>query len=148
MWSLFLFIFLLCLLYNYIDGGGNFVFFSRVVEVANSFREPTPRQIRSTGLGLVHEFKFGKRLYGILIPKKAPLKWTTAAGHKDDRWEDITGEMEYWAGPYKNFYGIPIKPCDVSDEYDKIAFAFPNGTVVHVMKKEVIILVLRQALGD
>ena len=80
-----------------------------------------------------------------MIPKKLPLKWTTVAGYRDDKWTDITSEVEFWAGPYKNFYGIPLKPRDILDGFEKIAFAFPNNVVVHVLEGEVIILVLRKA---
>ena len=142
MFSLFLLAFIMCLVYNYLDDGGNFAFFSRVVEMANSVREPTPRAVRSNGSVLLHELKFGKRLYGMLIPKKVPLKWTTAAALVNDVWKDVTTEMEYWAGPYKDFYGIPVKPQHINESYDKLGFAFSHG-VIHVERQQIIILHLR-----
>lgn len=137
-------IFLLCVLYNHIDDGGNFVFFSRVIEVANSFREATPRAIRSTSHSLVHEFKYGKRLYGLMIPKRQPMEWNTVAAFVGNQWVDITPEIEYWAGPFKNFYGIPLKPLQINDSWEKIAFAFADEKVVHVESDQIIILQLRK----
>ena len=145
MWSLFLLAFLICALYNYIIAGGDLVFFSRVVETFNSFREPTPRAIRSTSHSLVHEFKFGKRLYGLMIPKKHVMPWTTVAALIEDKWTDVTPEVEYWAGPFKNFYGIPLKPQHINDTWEKIAFAFPGDKIVHVPSNQIIILFLRKA---
>jgi len=148
MLTILLLVFIACLIYNYYDVTGNFVFFSRIVETVNSIREKTPREVKNTRHSMIHEYKCGGRLYGIMIPKRQQLNWTTVAVCRDGVWSDATKVFEYWAGPYKDFYGIPLKPHHIDDSCEMIGFAFPKNIVVHVKSTEMIILKLRQALNS
>ncbi len=145
MLSIFLFAFVLCIIYDYIRDGGSFIFFSRVVELANSIHESSPRGVKCSKYVMQHEYKYNNRIYSIIVPIKIPLRWTTAAGLVGNDWIQITKEMEYHAGPSKNFYGIPVTPEHLNPEYEKVAFRFPNNTIVRIDKNEIIIIKLKKA---
>ena len=142
---IFLIVFVICLISNYIKDGGSFVFFSRVVEMANSIHEPSPRGVKHSKYVMQHEYKYNNRIYSIIVPIKIPLRWTTAAGLIGSDWIQITKEMEYHAGPSRDFYGIPVTPEHINTAYDKIAFKFPGNTIVRVDKNEIIIIKLKKA---
>ncbi len=142
---LFLIVFVLCLLYNYVMEGGTFVVFSRFVEITNSLRERTPRNVRILEKIVIHELKFGSRLYAVLIPKKITIRWKRAGCLIGGNWEDITKEMEYYAGPYRNFYEIPITPALINNGFEKLGFEMEDGTIVRVEPNEIIYKKLKLA---
>lgn len=141
----FLVVFLACLLFNYIQDGGTFVFFSRAVEALNSLRERTPRNVRVTNKTIMHELKFGNRLYAVLIPRKEPMNWIQAGALIDGDWRDITKQLEYFAGPFRNFYEIPITPVHIDSSFQKLGFKMRNGEIVIVEGNEMIPKRLRLA---
>lgn len=142
---LFLAIFVLCLLYNHVMEGGQFVTFSRFVEYSNSFRERTPRSVKIMDKTMVHEMKCGNRLYAMIIPKKPLLRWTKAACLINDDWKEITKEVEYYAGPFRNFYEIPITPVHINPRFQKMGFQMESGGIVHVEANEIIFKKLKLA---
>lgn len=146
MYSLFLIAFVVCLLVNYVQDGGQFIVFSRVVEFANSFREATPRSAKRHHNALGIEYKFGHKLFCVLLPRLKPLPWVQAAAMIDGQWVNKTQEIYYYAGPFKNFYGIPLTPEHIDSSWEKLAFRFENDTVVHVQPKEVILAKLKIAM--
>ena len=139
MFTPLLVLFVLCLLYNYIQGGGSFILFSRVIDVARSLRESTPRGVKSEDNHLFLEYKCGERFYSIIFPKRNPIQWRHVAAFINGEWVDKTGEMLYYAGPYKNFYEIPITPKHINESWDKIGFYFDNDYIIKVSSNEIII---------
>lgn len=125
--------------------GGQFVAFSRFVEYSNSFRERTPRNVKIVGAIMIHEMKYGNRLYAMIIPKKNIIPWTKAACMIDDDWKEITKEIEYYAGPCRNFYEIPITPLHINENFQKLGFQMKNGEIVHVGPNEIIFKKLKLA---
>lgn len=147
MLSFFLILFVICLLINYVREGGSFVAFSRMVEVANSIREDTPRDAKSMNNLMAIEYKVGRRSYTILIPQMSPLRWVAAAAnYGDDKWYDVTGKIEHFSGLFRNFHGLPIKPSDIDPEFVKLGFRFETNDVVHVGRDEIIIPKLKAGL--
>lgn len=118
--------------------GGQFVTFSRFVEYSNSFREKTPRSAKIMEKIIINEMKYGNRIYAIIIPKKSPIKWIKAACMIDDDWKEITKEIEYYAGPFRNFYDIPITPSHINSRFQKLGFQMENGKIVYVERNEII----------
>lgn len=145
---LFLIVFVLCLLYNYVVDGGTFIVFSRFVEMTNNLRERTPRNVRIMDKIIVHELKIGNRLFAVLIPKRAPFPWVRSAALIDGNWEDITKEIEYYAGPFRNFYDIPITPSLINSGFEKLGFQFQNGNIVYVEPNEIICKKLKLSLTN
>jgi hypothetical protein len=143
MLTFFLFIFIVCLVWDYVQEGGQFILFSRVVEFANSFREQTPRSAKKQNDHIKLEFKQGKRIYAVILPKMKSFEWSEAAVLIDSKWVNKTGEIEHYAGPQKNFYGLPLRLVDINFAYEKVAFKFPDNTIVHADPKELLYSKLR-----
>lgn len=147
MWTILLVVFIICLVLDYIDEGGQFVAFSRFVEFANSFREPTPRHAKKSGNSLVLEYKYGHKLFALIIPHpRKPLKWSAVGALIDNNWVDVTQDVNYVAGPFKDFGGIAIRPEHINPEFQMLGFAFDEKTVVHVAKGEVILNKLKDKI--
>ena len=143
MFPFFLLIFCLCLLHNHIQDDGSFILLSRVLEIARSVRETTPRHARKEDNHLVLEYKFGNRLFSVIFPIKRPILWKSAAVCINDVWIDKTAEISYYAGPYKNFYEIPITPKHINSAYEKMGFMFDKDHFVKVKGDECIVLKLK-----
>lgn len=145
-----LYLFAACMLYNYVANGGSFVLFSGAVDVVRGFREKTPRNATVNKNSISVEFKVGSgdkaRLYSIIIPKNHSMPWTQAAACINDVWTDVTPIIAHCAGPFKNFYEIPITPRHINSEFDKLGFQFTNMEPVVVGGNEFIIAKLREAL--
>lgn len=146
MHPLFLFVFIITLIFNHIRNGGDFVMFSRIVELMNSVREDTPRASKKIKNGIMTEYKFGNKIYAIVVPLTEKFHWHTVATLIDDRWEDVTGEIEYMAGPAKNFHGIKVTPNHLNRKYELLAFAFSKQDILHVKKDEVILSKMKKFL--
>ncbi len=144
----FLYLFVICLLFNYIRNGGSFVLFARAVEVANSIREPTPRGARDARTHLIVEYKFGHRIYSIIFPKRVPLRWTVVAALIKGKWVNKTSETEHYAGPCKDFYCIPIKPIHINPLFEKMAFQYEDKSIVKIDGDEIIISKLFRVKGN
>lgn len=144
MFTPLLVIYVFCLVYNYVQGGGSFVLFSRAVDVARSLREPTPRGARSENNHISLEYKYGQKIYTIIVPKKHPIKWRAAAVYINGDWVDKTAELLYYAGPYRNFYEIPITPHHINKYWEKIGFFFDDDHIVKVSSNEIIINKLKK----
>jgi hypothetical protein len=147
MWTILLIIFVVCLVHDYVEEGGSFVLFSRLVEIGNSFRASTPRKPTMLKGCMLVEYKFGNRLYGQIIPyPSAPRKWSKVGTLIDDVWTDVTQEVIYFAGPGKDFGGAPLKPEHINESYTILSFAYNEKDVVHVRKGEVILSKLPEDL--
>lgn len=138
MYSPFLWAFVICLVWNYIKNGGSFILFSRFVNITNSIREKSPRFARLTSTTMKVEYKYGKRIYCIVIPRKEPMQWIYAGVLKDGAWLNKTGKIEHFAGPFKNFYGLALTPRHISEKYEKLAFQFSNDLTIHIEPDEII----------
>jgi len=91
------------------------------------------------------EYKFGKKIHTMIIPfPEEPLKWSKVGTLLDGTWVDITKEIEYVAGPWKDFGGIPLKPEHIKDELTILGFAYSEAKVIYVKKGEVILSKLRE----
>lgn len=143
MWTIFLIVFVVCLVHDYISEGGSFVFFSRFVEFSNSFRAQTPRGAIISRGTMKLEYKFGKRLYALIVPFPQEVqKWSAVGTPIDGIWTNVTKEVEYFAGPAKDFGGIPIKPEHINENFTVLSFAYSENEVIHVKKGEIIPLKL------
>lgn len=143
-----LYVFAACMLYNYVASGGSFLLFSGAVDVLRSFREKTPREARVSKMSLHIEYKFGKdRLYTIIFPKRNPIPWTKCAARVGGKWIMVTEKIAFCAGPFRNFYEIPITPKHIDEDYEKLGFHIEGFEEPVVVKSnEFIIAKLRQAL--
>ena len=75
-------LFIITLVWEYVKEGGDFVMFSRMVELMNSVREDTPRKAQLKSNKIFFEYKFGDRIFGVLIPIRKKLQWK-AVGKKN-----------------------------------------------------------------
>lgn len=146
MFPIFLWIFCACMLYNYVASGGSFKLFSGAVDVMRSFREKTPRNARVGRDSLFIEFALGKdRLYTIIFPKRDPIPWEKVAAYDGTKWVPVTKEIAHCAGPYKNFYEIPITPAHINESFRKLGFEVPGMDPVIINHDQYIIAELRRA---
>ena len=145
--AILLYIFAACLLYNYVHDGGSFVLFSRVVEAANSVREQTPRGVRVRNKAICTEFKFGERIYSITIPQSVNIPWKSAAVRVDGVWKKANKLISYHAGPYKNFYNIPVKPEHLNPKFEAMGFEFQGIDPVVIERGQVITVALYNAIS-
>jgi hypothetical protein len=145
MWTIVLLLFIICLVWDYIDEGGQFVAFSRFVEIANSFREPTPRKAKIGKNAMVLEYKYGSKLYAMIIPQpQKPLKWISVGAFIDGKWVDATPDVNYIAGPFRDFGGIGLKPEHINPDFNMLGFVFSETEIVHVCKGEIILSKLKE----
>ena len=136
----------LCRLYNYIASGGSFALHSGAVDLMRSFRQKTPRNATVGKNSMSIEYKLGEdRLYSIIFPKRHPIPWTRCAAFVRGKWYPVTNEVAFCAGPYKNFYEIPITPSHINDSYEKLGFEIQGMKPVVVKADEYIIAKLREA---
>lgn len=146
LFPIFLYIFVLCLLYNYIAEGGSFVLFSGGVDFVRSFREQTPRNAKVGKDSISIEYKYDQhRIYSIIFPKREPIPWVRCAAYVGKKWVPVTKEVAFCAGPYKNFYEIPITPEHINSGFEKLGFEVPNMDPIIVNKGEFIIAKMRAA---
>lgn len=146
MWTIFLFIFIICLIIDYVEEGGSFAALTRWVEFANSFKPSTPRVAKVTHNAIVLEYKYGHKLFALIapFPKKAS-EWKSVGALIDDKWHDVTQDVKFVAGPFKDFHGIALKPEHINDSFRVLGFAFDKDKVVKVNRGEVILLKLKAA---
>ncbi len=144
MWSICLFAFIVCIIVKMIRSGEGLAILTQFVSFTNSLKEASPRRATETQGFLEIEYKFGRRIFCILIPKKKIQPWNNwfeVAGLKpnsNSEWVKITGEIYYYAGPFRNYHGFALCPKHISGEYQKLAFKYKNGGVIHVEFDEVI----------
>lgn len=122
------------------SGNKNYIYFSRWVTWVNSFKKKVPNPPVDLGDLLMVEYKIDKKSYGIMLrKKKGKLPWSEVGAYLgNDKWKDITKEAEYFGGYYKDFHMKNVKPSDMNEDYEKIAFKIGED-VLHVNKDEVII---------
>lgn len=134
MWSILLFAFLIALIIKHLREDKSYVLFSKAVIMANSIRDKSPRYASIENNFLVVEYKFGTRIYRLIIPKRKPMNWVKVGALKrgTDKFVNRTSKIEHYAGPFKNFYELPLKPRNISSKYLKLSFVFPNGVKIHV----------------
>src|SRR5690606_18209629 len=86
------------------------------------------------------EFKAGKNKYGMMIPFGTKMDWKAVlAITADGITTNVTDEFLYFAGPFKNFYGLPVKPSHFNVEYTKIAFVWSEDDILEVHKDTIIL---------
>lgn len=140
MFVILLFAFIICLILDYIDEGGQFVTFARFVEFTNSFREPTPRKAKTTSHSIVIEYKYGTKLYSLIVPKpKMPLKWESVVAKIGTDLVDATKDVSYVAGPFKDFGGIYLRPEHINSDFQMLFFTTPDQKVIQVNRGETIL---------
>lgn len=141
-------LFILTLIIEHFKEGGDFVMFSRLVELMNSVREDTPREPKKLKNAFLVEYKFGKRIFGIVVPIRKKLQWYAVASLENNFWVDVTAKVEHVAGPAKDFYETELTPKDLDDKYKVLAFAFSRNTVVYVKRDEKIYKTIKKFLKE
>jgi hypothetical protein len=133
---------------DYVEEGGQFVTFSRFVEFANSFREPTPRKAKVSKNAMVLEYKYGHKLFALIVPQpRKPLKWVRVGALLGETWVDVTSDVNYVAGPFKDFGGIALKPEHINDSFSLLGFAVDEKNIIHVGRGEVILNKLKEKMA-
>jgi hypothetical protein len=132
----FILVFGVCLLINHIREGKSFILLTQLVTIANSIREKSPRNASDKGKNLNVEYKYGNRIYCILIPKRRPIPWTHAGVFKAGQWVNKTSKIKYYSGPFRDFHGFPITPANISQKYEKISFIMDDKSRIQVMPNE------------
>lgn len=128
------------LILDHLNDGGSFVFFAKIVDWYNSFGKPKISVAQKTEDCVYIEYKVGKRSYGLMYPIRKSLDWKSVVGMtKAGETVVVTDEFLYFAGPFRDFHGIPIKPEHINGEYTKIAFVYAENDLVEVNKNEIII---------
>lgn len=144
MYSLFLIVFVICVVVNHVRNGDSYIVFSRIVSAVNSIREKSPRNASKKNSTYRVQYKYGNRIYCIAFPLRQSMMWTRVGVLKNGHWEDKTAKIQYYAGPFKNFHSMPITPADIHPEYEALAFKFSDGSTIHVKSHEVILKTLRE----
>lgn len=143
----FFFAFALMVLLKLMTGNRNYIYFSRWVTWVNSFKRKTPNPPIDMGPLFISEYKIDGKAYGIMFRKKrTKFPWTeVGACVNEDKWLDITKEAQYWGGFYRDFHMKDVRPVDINEDYQKMAFRM-NGETIHVEANEVIVNKLREFL--
>lgn len=164
MYSIFWIGFGICLIIDMIRSGEAYMLFYRYMMYMNQLKEPTVNFAKEFEDKLLAEYHFGRRIYGINIKKVPPSSWNEWAQvaifkelvntqiidpvsgkvvgivPQEDKGPLVkTGKIEYYAGPYKNFHNKRDTPKDLNRKYAKLAFMYPDNSVIHVTGDEVII---------
>jgi hypothetical protein len=145
MQELFHFMFIICFVVNLIGSGESYILFARMITIINSLREQAPKRAIIKDRSINVEYRFGKRIYCIMILKKPPMQWVHVAALENGEWTNKTGEMEYHAGPFKNFHGLALTPRHINPNYEKVAFRFEDNAIIHVLPDEIISRKLKQS---
>jgi hypothetical protein len=129
------------LILDHINEGGSFAFLAKIMDWYNSIGRPQLSIAQKTEECVYIEYKAGKRKYGLLFPiRLRPLDWkVVVAEDKDGATSVVTDEFLYFAGPYKDFCGIPLKPKHINTEYVKIGFMYAENDILEVQADEIII---------
>ena len=144
---LFFFLFLAIIILKKITGNKNYIYFSRWVTWVNSLKKKTPNDPVDLGNMFIAEYKIEGKSYGIIMRKKrTKLTWGEAgACLGNEKWIDVTKELNYYGGFYKDFHMKDVRPIDINPEYEKLAFSI-GGDIIHVSKNEVIVTELMKYL--
>jgi hypothetical protein len=150
MWTICLAAFIIAVIVKYIREDKSYILFSRAVTMANSITDKSPRYATVENRFLVVEYKFGTRIYRLIIPKKSPMTWVKVGAMKagSDKFVNRTSKIEYFAGPFKNFHELPVKPRHISQKYVKLSFVFANGVKIHVEGEQPIYETLTRKLNE
>jgi hypothetical protein len=134
------------MIWDHIQDGGSFVFFAKMVDWYNSFGKPRMSIAQKTDDCVYIEYKAGKRTFGLMFPiRLQPLGWkVVVAQDKHGNTSVVTDEFLHFAGPFRDFYGIPVKPSHFNSEYAKVAFVFGESDLVEVEAHEIIIAKFKQ----
>jgi len=111
------------------------------ISYSNSFKEPEPKEAVERPGFLEIEYKYKNRPFCVIIPKKKIQpwnNWSVVAVMKNDKWIVKTGKIYYYSGPCKNFHGFGVCPRHISLKYEKMAFKYKNGAMIHVLSDEAI----------
>jgi hypothetical protein len=129
------------LVWDHIQDGGSFIFFAKVMDWYNSFGKPRMSLAQKTDECVYIEYKAGKRTFGLMFPiRSKPLEWkVVVAADKNGTTSVVTDEFLHFGGPFRDFYGIPVKPSHFNSEYAKIMFVFGENDFVEVEANEIII---------
>lgn len=159
MYSIFWIAFGICFAINLIRNGEGYMLFYRYVTYMNQLKEPRVNFAYEDEDKLLAEYHYGRRIYGVTIKKLPPVSWNEWAqvavfksspvmgldGKPIVGSDEIlgplvkTGKIEYFAGPYKNFHNKRDTPKDLNRKYVKLAFMYPDNSVIHVSRDEIII---------
>lgn len=133
------------MIWDHIQDGESFLFFTRMADWYNSFKGPGMSKAQRTDDCMFLEYKAGKDTYGLLIPSIKNPRWQgVVAVTKTGQELNVTDEFRYFAGPYRNFHGLPLKPLHINSEYVKVGFVFSQEDVVQVKSHEVILIKFKE----
>lgn len=137
------------IVWDHIQDGGSFVFFAKLMNWYNSFGIAKISIAHKSDDCVYVEYKAGKRNFGIMFPIRAKaLEWKLVmAIDKNNVTSNVTDEFLHFAGPFKDFYGIPVKPIHFNSEYVKIAFVYGENDLIEVNCNEIIIAKFKER-GD
>tara|TARA_R110001632_G_scaffold200941_2_gene323656 strand:+ start:2607 stop:3104 length:498 start_codon:yes stop_codon:yes gene_type:complete len=141
-------LFIITLVWEYVKEGGDFVMFSRMVELMNSVREDTPRKAQLKSNKIFFEYKFGDRIFGVLIPIRKKLQWKAVGKKNGNNWTDITGKIEHLAGPAKDFNETKLTPYEIDSSYDVLAFAFTKRDICYVKGNQKIFKCIKKFIEE
>ena len=144
MYSLFWIAFAICLIVNLIKSGEAYSLFYRYVNLVNSIQDKSPRDALKRSNRIITEYKFGKRIYAVILKPSPNLGWncwTQVFIFKEGTLEppDKTGKIIHYAGPWRTFHFQRITPNDINPKYLKMAFRYDDGNVIQVGRDEIII---------
>lgn len=133
----------ICLAINLIKNGEGLMILTKVITIVNSIRDKSPRFAGQKSKFITVEYKFGKRIYCIMVPIKETLPWVHVGAFYDGQWNEKSAKITRYAGPFRNFHSLPLRPQDLSEKYEKLAFRFRDGAVIHVERNEIIVSKLK-----
>lgn len=144
MYSIFWIAFAVCLLVNLIRSGEAYTLFYRYVSLVNDLKDKSPRSAHQRSSRIITEYKFGKRIYAVILKESPNLGWNCWSQvfiFKEGAAEPLnkTGKIIHYAGPYRTFHNQRITPNDLNPKYVKLAFRYPDDNVIQVAADEVII---------
>ena len=132
---------IILLILDHINDGGSFAFLAKVIDWYNSIGKPRMSVAQKTEHCVFFEYKAGKRKYGLMFPMRGkPLDWKiVVAQDKDGNTSIVTDEFLYFAGPYKDFCSVPLKPFHINSSYVKVGFMYAEDDMLEVKTDEIII---------
>ena len=144
MLTILLITFLIVLALNIVSGDSNYIYFSRVITWVNSMKKSGPVPAIDVGSFIVAEYTVRGKPYGVLIRKDVPLNWCDVGAEiEEDQWVDVTAKVSYYAGPFRNFHLLTLRPLQIDPRFRKLGFRFQDGSVIHVGGNEIIFNALK-----
>lgn len=133
--------------WDYIQEGGSFIFLARFMEWYTSFGKSYSSVAKKSGDCMYVEIQVGKNTYGLMCPMGSKMDWKVAiAQTSSGNLMNVTDEMLYFAGPYRNFYNLPSKISHFNSDYTKVTFVWTQEDTVEVQKNDIILQKFKERL--